>query len=271
MKLASVLAGATAVALALTATAASAGPAVYRGGVTGTVQITPPVVINLPFGGSFTIPGTSFSGSSNDSTIVGIADALNPGINSSVALFTMESAGFANNTAATTLSNGATFSLTGNVTPDCAYYTGGTTTSVDFGQIGINTSDNNPDAAFEMVGNDRTLDISSNLAGCNTKNTVTFTKTDLSTNAAAGFDAAQFTNVIPVELAANYTAGVVGATNNAGLQNVSLTQAGNQAVANTYGAWKSPLNMVVKMKNPGKGLLAGTYNGTVSLTIAVAN
>lgn len=271
MKLASVLAGATAVALALTATAASAGPALYRGAATGTFTVN-------TFFGPLSATGTAKTGEASffgipgsGSAIVLAADASNPGINSNVALFTMDSAGFANNTAATTLSNGATFSLTGNVTQDCAYYTGGTTTTVDFGQIGINTSDNNPDAAFEMVGSDRTLDISSNLAGCNTKNTVTFTKTDLSTNAAAGFDAAQFTNVIPVELVADYTAGVVGATNNAGLQTVSLTQAGNQAVANTYGAWKSPLNMVVKMKNPNKGLLAGTYNGTVSLTIAVAN
>lgn len=266
MKLASVLAGATAVALALTATAASASGPVYRGAATGS--------FNLPLVGTVNTTvktGDSVLGIQYGNAIVQALDAANPGINSNVALFTMDSAGFANNTAATTLSNGATFSLSGTVSQDCAYYTGGTNTTVDFGQIGINTSDNNPDAAFEMVGNDRTLDISSNLAGCNTKNTVTFTKTDLSTNAAAGFDAAQFTNVIPVELDANFTAGGVGATTNAGLVNVSLTQAGNQASASTYGAWKSPLNMVVKMKNPGKGLLAGTYNGTVSLTIAVAN
>lgn len=270
MKLASVLAGATAVALALTATAASASGPVYRGAATGTFSV------NTLFG-PVSVTGTAKTGEASffnipgsGSAIVLAADAANPGIDSNVALFTMDSAGFANNTAATTLQNGATFSLSGTVSQDCAYYTGGTNTTVNFGEIGINTSDNNPGAAFEMVGNDRTLDISSNLAGCNTKNTVTFTKTDLSTSAAAGFDAAQFTNVIPVELDANFTAGGVGATNNAGPVNVSLTQAGNQAAASTYGAWKSPLNMVVKMKNPGKGLLAGTYNGTVSLTIAVA-
>lgn len=251
MKLASVLAGATAVALALTATAASAGPVVYQGSVT--------------------TPGLFGPVTSTNNLVVGLADLANPGINSNTALITISSSGFANNTAAVTTSNGATFSLSGNVTADCAYYTGNANTNVNFGEIGINTSDNNPDAAFEMVGGDRTLDISSNLAGCNTKNTVTFSKTDLSTNAAAGFDAAQFTNVIPVELAANFTAGSVGATTNAGLQNVSLTQAGNQAAASTYGAWKSPLNMAVKLKNPGKGLLAGSYTGTVSLTIAVAN
>jgi hypothetical protein len=195
---------------------------------------------------------------------------LNPGINSDVALFTMASDGFSGNTAALTTNVGATFSLTGQVSADCAYYTGGTNTDVNFGTIGINTSDNNPNGAFEMVGGDRTLEISSNLAGCNTKNTVKFTKTDLQNASQAGFDADQFTATIPVELSASYTAGVVGATSNADLQTVNLTQGGNVAVENTYGAWKSPLNMTVKMKNPGKGLLAGTYNGSVSVTIAVA-
>lgn len=254
MKLASVLAGATAVALALTATAASASGPVYQGSVT-------------THGSFFGVP---VSTTTNNTLAVGVADALNPGINSSTALITISSNGFAANTAAASTTNGATFSLSGNVTPDCAYYIGNASTNVNFGEIGINTSDNNPDAAFEMVGGNRTLEISSNLAGCNTRNTVTFSKTDLSTNAGAGFDAAQFTNVIPVELAANFTAGVVGATTNAGLQNVSLTQAGNQAAASSYGAWKSPLNMVVTLKNPNKGLLAGSYTGTVGVTI-VAN
>lgn len=255
MKLASVLAGATAVALALTATAASAGPSIYKGAATGTI-------------GSFS--GTFQTGNTVGNVVVGLADALNPGINSNVALFTMESSGFASNTAATNLSSAATFSLSGSVSEDCAYYTGGTNTTVAFGEIGINTSDNNPNAAFEMVGGDRTLEINSNLAGCNTKNTVTFSKTDLSTNATAGYDPLQFTNVIPVHLAANFTAPDLGTTTGAGPKTVNLTQTGNQSAPGTYGAWKSPLNMVVTLKNPGKGLLAGTYNGTVSLTIAVA-
>jgi hypothetical protein len=251
MKLASVLAGATAVALALTATAASAQGPVYRGAATGTIN-------NIPLIGSFSghvNTGDTWLGFDYGTPAVKIADALNPGINSDVALFTMASDGFSGNTAALTTNVGATFSLTGQVSADCAYYTGGTNTDVNFGTIGINTSDNNPNGAFEMVGGDRTLEISSNLAGCNTKNTVKFTKTDLQ-NAS--------------QLSASYTAGVVGATSNADLQTVNLTQGGNVAVENTYGAWKSPLNMTVKMKNPGKGLLAGTYNGSVSVTIAVA-
>ena len=271
MKLASVLAGATAVALALTATAASAGDAVHRGATTRSYLGNFP---NIP-----TLLGNPISttGSTNSGTVfLGITDnpvyaAVQSGnsLNSNIALFTMDSAGFSNNQGTANVSSSATFSLTGSVTPDCAYYTGGTDTNVNFGQIGINAQDNNPDAAFEMVDSERTLDINSNLAGCNTKNTVTITKTDLTNTATVGFDALQFTNVIPVELTAKFTAGDVG-QNNATSKTVSLTTLGAQTGGGTYGAWKSSLNMQVKMKNPGKGLLAGSYSGTVGVTIAVA-
>lgn len=262
MKFASVLAAAAAATLALTATAASAEGPIYRGATTGSINTGIPLI--------GTVSGTFQTGGWVGNAVVGFVDALNPGINSNIALFTMDSAGFSGDTAALTQNVGATFSLTGTVSADCAYYTGGTSTNVDFGTIGINTSDNNPNQAFEMVGGDRTLEINSNLAGCNTKNTVRFDKTDLQNASQAGFDADQFTATIPVELSANFTAGSVGATSNADPVTVSLAQPGNQASETTYGAWKSPLNMTVKMKNPNKGLLAGTYNGSVKVTIAVA-
>lgn len=268
MKLASVLAAAAAVTLALTATAASAGPEVHRGATNRSYFGNFPNIINQALGTTLSVQGSTRGSAVLNPVRAAVLEGA--GLDSRVALFTMDSDGFADNQGTVNTSSSATFSLTGSVTPDCAYYTGGTDTTVNFGQIGINAQDNNPDAAFEMVGGDRTLDINSNLAGCNTKNTVTFSKTDLSTNAAAGFDGAQFTATIPVELSAQFTAGAVGATNNASLQTVSLLQAGNQTVPNSYGAWKSSLNMQVKMKNPGKALLAGTYNGTVGVTIAVA-
>lgn len=245
MKMISLLAGVAAVALSATSALAS-GP-VYQGSVT-----TP------GFFGPFT---------SNNPVLVGIADALNPSVNSSTALITISSSGFAGNTASTSTTNGATFSLKGNVTPDCAYYFGSANTTVDFGVIGINTSDNNPDAAFEMVGGARTLDINSNLAGCNTRNTVTFSKTDLSTTNGAGFDPAQFTNVIPVTLQAKYKAGVVGGTSAVSEQTVTLSGSGNQASASSHGAWKSALDMKLTLANPNLGLLAGDYTGSVGVTI----
>ena len=246
MKMISLLAGVAAVAVS--ATSAMAGPSIYQGSVT---------------------THGFFGGTSNSTGDVLIADGLQafnllPG---SVALFTIDSNGFAGNTASTSTTNGATFSLKGNVTPDCAYYFGSANTTVDFGVIGINTSDNNPDAAFEMVGGARTLDINSNLAGCNTRNTVTFSKTDLSTTNGAGFDPAQFTNVIPVTLQAKYTAGVVGGTSSVDEQTVTLEGAGNKSAANPHGAWKSSLDMRLTLSNPGKALLAGDYTGSVGVTI----
>lgn len=251
MKMISLLAGVAAVALSATSALAS-GP-IYQGSATGNVNFL----------------GLNLSGTTNNAGVVGVADGLQaigwlPG---SVALFTIDSNGFAGNTASTSTTNGATFSLQGNVTPDCAYYFGSANTTVDFGVIGINTSDNNPDAAFEMVGGARELDINSNLAGCNTRNTVTFSKTDLSTTNGAGFDPAQFTNVIPVKLVAKYKAGVVGGTSTVSEQTVTLANSGNQAAANTHGAWKSSLDMKLTLSNPNKGLLAGDYTGSVGVTI----
>ncbi len=259
MKMISLLAGVAAVALSATSALAS-GP-VYQGSATGNLNI--PAVPFLGFG------GVNLSGTTNDAGLVGLADtaqALNllPG---SVALFTISGNGFAPNTANASTTNGATFSLKGNVTPDCAYYFGSADTTVNFGVIGINTSDNNPDAAFEMVGGNRTLEINSNLAGCNTRNTVTFSKTDLSTTNGAGFDPAQFTNVIPVTLQAKYKAGAVGGTSAVSEQTVTLSNAGNQALASSHGAWKSSLDMKLTLSNPSKGLLAGDYTGSVGVTI----
>ena len=267
MKLASVLAAAAAATLALTATAASAGPEVHRGATNRSYIGNFPNIINQALGTTLSVQGSTRGSAFLNPVRAAVLEGA--GLDSRVALFTMDSDGFADNQGTENDSSSASFSLTGSVTPDCAYYTGGTDTNVNFGQIGINAQDNNPDAAFEMVDSERTLDINSNLAGCNTKNTVTITKTDLTNTATVGFDALQITNVIPVELTAKFTAGDVG-QNNATSKTVSLTTLGAQTGGGTYGAWKSSLNMQVKMKNPGKGLLAGTYNGSVSVTIAVA-
>lgn len=274
MKLASVLAGATAVALALTATAASAGDPIHRGATTRSLAGNYANIVNQALGTSINYQGSTTNGFVvGGATLTPVYAAVQSGanLNPNVALFTIDSAGFSDNQGTVNTTSAATFSLSGTVTPDCAYYTGGTTQSIEFGQIGINAQDNNPDAAFEMVDSQRSVDINSNLAGCNTKNTVKFTKTDLQNASAAGFDAYQFTNVIPVELQAKFKAGVVGATTNASQQTVTLSAAGNVASESSYGAWKSPLDMKVTMRNPGKGLLAGSYTGTVGLTIAVAN
>src|SRR5690606_23511539 len=86
----------------------------------------------------------------------------------------------ADNNGEAATSVGATFTLTGSVSTDCAYHSGNNNTeTLDFGQIGIYASDNTgPAAAFTMVA-PATLSIDTNLAGCNTANTVRIQKTDV--------------------------------------------------------------------------------------------
>ncbi|KPC86425.1 hypothetical protein ADL35_11490, partial [Streptomyces sp. NRRL WC-3753] len=59
----------------------------------------------------------------------------------------------AGDTETASLSDGATFSLKGAVSKDCAYYSGDNSTeSFDFGTLGIYAGDNTgPNAAFTMV------------------------------------------------------------------------------------------------------------------------
>lgn len=252
MKIASLLAGAA--LAALTATAATAGNPVYQGSVT-THGVIP--FLNIPYS------------TTNTSTLaVAAADALNPGINSNTALFVIEGLpGFSNNSGtANAAVNGASFSLSGSVSADCAYYVGNASTTIAFGQIGINAQDNNPTQAFEMVDASRSVSIETNLAGCNTKNNVTVSKVNLTNTDTAGFDALQFTDTLPFSIDVGYTAGAVGDELNAGPQNWTLA-AGQSTDTKQHGAWKSPFEMTLNIPNPGKALLAGTYNGSVSVSI----
>ena len=119
-----------------------------------------------------------------------------------------------------------------------------------------------------MIGGNRTVSIDTNLAGCNTRNTVTISKTDLrNTSNTGGFDALQFTNTIPVSLNAKFTAAGLGEQANGTLRTVSLTGSGIQSGGGTYGAWKSAMDIDLTLTNPGLGLLAGDYAGTVSVLI----
>lgn len=261
-KFASLMAGVAAIAMAAPA---FAGPSIYQGSVTGSYS----------YPGSWwpPIPPFSVSGTSTNATLVGAVDSLvNPGVDSSLALFTIDSDGFANNQGnANSQNQGATFSLTGTVTPDCAYYIGNASTSIDFGQIGINAQDNNPGAAFDMVGDAPTVDIDTNLAGCNTRSRVTVTKANLKNYGAAalGFDSAQFTDELKFTAVANYKAGAVGSTSAvSGAANHVSLGADETTDSAEHGAWKSAMNLKLDIQNPGKSLVAGTYNGAVTLDIS---
>ena len=252
MKIASLLAGVAIVALS--ATAASAGPNIYQGSVTGSYN-------NFPI---------SLNGTTNNTTVVGLVDALiNPGVNSNIALITI-SGGAANNNGTASNTAGATFTLKGNVTKDCAYYTGNASTTVDFGTIGIYASDNTgPANAFDMTA-PATVSIDTNLAGCNTSNTVTVTKSNangLINSSGVGYDSNVFQANLPYTVKGTYTAGAVGSTAVGTSGNWIDVGLADQGDSNTHGAWKSAMSLDVVIPVPSTSLLAGNYQG--DLTVAI--
>lgn len=167
-------------------------------------------------------------------------------------------------------SDTATFSMTGNVSTDCAFYTGSSNSlSFDFGQIGVYVSDNTgPAAAFTMVA-PAAMNFDTNLAGCNTANTVSISKNDirgLVNNSGGGYDSNVFQANLPYIVAATYTAAAVNTV--AGGSQQTLTVAANaNANQRTHGAWKSNMDIEVTIPQASQALLAGQYNGNFTVTI----
>ena len=168
-------------------------------------------------------------------------------------------------------SDGATFSLTGNVTEDCAFYTGTSNAlSFDFGQIGVYVSDNTgPAAAFTMVA-PAVMNFDTNLAGCNTANSVTITKNSadglINSGNNGGYDSNVFQANLPFSVEAKYTAAAHNAVANGSQQTLSVASTALSNVAN-HGAWKSPFSLAVNIPVASKALLAGNYEGTVAVQI----
>ena len=167
--------------------------------------------------------------------------------------------------------DGATFTLKGMVSTDCAYYSGSSTSqTIDFGTIGIYASDNTgPAAAFDMTA-PANVTIDSNLAGCNTSNTVTLSKSDirgLVNNSSAGYDTNVFQANLPFSVTANYTAGDVGVAGSASATSLVLPT-GSNSVSKQHGAWKSAMALNVNIPVPSKSLLAGSYEGDLTVNIA---
>ncbi|WP_426024583.1 hypothetical protein [Brevundimonas sp. PWP3-1b1] len=178
--------------------------------------------------------------------------------------------GSAGNNGTASTSDGATFTLKGAVSTDCAYYTGNASTTIDFGTIGIYASDNTgPANAFDMTA-PANVSIDTNLAGCNTSNTVTVSKNDirgLVNNSGAGYDSNVFQANLPYSVTGSYTAGAVGSAAPASQGNyISLATTANSTSA-SHGAWKSAMSLDVAIPVPSKSLLAGAYEG--QLTVAI--
>lgn len=176
------------------------------------------------------------------------------------------------NNGAESTSDGATFTLKGSVTPDCAYYSGDSANKViDFGTIGINATDDvGPVAAFTMA-NAAVVVINTNLAGCNTASKVKITKSDVGglVNATpGGYDTNAFQANLPYSVQASYTASGNGApAAGAGqLLEVAANQLSNTSAQ--HGAWKSAMSMNVLIMQPTKALVAGAYEGSFSVLIS---
>lgn len=164
---------------------------------------------------------------------------------------------------------GATFTLQGEVDQFCMFYTGNVNTTLDFGTLGVIALDNGGvDQAFDMV-DDAEATIETNVAGCNTANTVVLTSTDMVNASAAsqGYDEDQFTAALPFSVEAEWTGVLQGEVDSGYAQTLTLA-AGDNHEQKAQGAWKSHFVMELEVEAPTKSLVAGEYEGDLTVTIS---
>lgn len=180
-----------------------------------------------------------------------------------------------NNTEAASATVTNAFTIRGNVDADCSFYgSNAEGRDINLGTIGIRTGNN------EAVGNmfnmraPASVSVVTTAAGCNTNNTVTIQKDDLRglvNNASVNFDDAQFQRNLPYSVNASFTgvgqgsAGGVTSSN----RNIPVAENADQGSIQS-GAWRSGFNMDITVPTPSKGLIAGEYRGTVTVTMAAA-
>lgn len=192
--------------------------------------------------------------------------------NPAVATFTT-SGSIPGNSDASSPSVQSVYTLTGNVTPDCSFFGQGDRT-IQLGQLGVRTGNNEAVGNMFNLRQAATVNINSSAAGCNTANTVTIAKnTDrgLVNPATTSFDQAQFQNNLPYSVDAKYTAPNTGTQGQqtGNLQTISVASSGTSGQYAT-GAWRSAFNIDVTTDVPTKGLIAGTYEGTLTVTLAAS-
>lgn len=208
-------------------------------------------------------------GSGQGSALAGQVANLFPG--DEVASWISASGSVANNIG-TAGNDSAAFTLTGEVSQDCSFYSGAIDTVLNFGQIGINTLDNGGvDDAFDMVSA-ANAQIETNTAGCNTKNEVRITKTNgiagMKSNYTGSFDGGQFQANLPYKVDASWT-GVAAGSGSATATSQSLS-VGTGAAGNvkTQGAWKSHFKVNITVPVAAKSLVSGTYSDTLTIELA---
>ena len=145
--------------------------------------------------------------------------------------------------------------------------------TIDVGTIGIRAGDELALAdQFTMTGPIQ-IHIDSAAAGCNYNSTVKVEKSSAKglVNLTPGsYDSNQFQANIPYAATASFTGVAAGAGAVAGTaQSVNVDSASVMNSGN-FGAWRSKLNLDVTAPTvTGKGLVGGTYEGVVTLTISL--
>jgi len=171
--------------------------------------------------------------------------------------------------------NKQTFTLTGEVNKDCSFYAGGSSShAIALNTIGIRTQNtDNVSQAFNQAA-DITASFNSATAGCNTNNTVAISTTHggkLVNSQPGDYDGAQFTAEIPYGLDATWQGvGTAGAGQNPTQQEIKWDAGQPVAAPKTGGAWRSAFNMAIVAPAQPKGLVAGTYEDTITVTLAAS-
>ena len=145
--------------------------------------------------------------------------------------------------------------------------------TINLGTIGISAGDDQAvNTLFTMTG-PANVDIQSAAAGCNYENALTLSKNHVAglvNNSGSGYDSNRFQANLPYAVTARFhgvPSGVVGPGTPQSVQ-VSTTQASNSG---NFGAWRSPLDVRVRIPQVhGKGLVGGTYQDTLTLTLAIS-
>ncbi len=165
----------------------------------------------------------------------------------------------------------ASFSLSGTVDKDCSFYSGGVSNqAINLGTIGIRTGNNdNSTAMFDQTA-PIAVHINTSSAGCNTQNQITITKgngaSGLLNNAVVAYDSNAFTKNIPYEVKADWTGVPLGPVAPGGA--MTLTAATTDSFkAVQVGAWRSAFDININAPVPALGLIAGTYNDTVTVEL----
>lgn len=165
-----------------------------------------------------------------------------------------------------------TFLITGTVPRECSFFTGGASTTINLGNIGIVGNANVAvENAFDMAG-PVTGSATTSTAGCNFRNNVTITKSNgplglLNAN-AAGYDSNQFQANIPYQVQAVFTASNEANAIGGGVSEPKVTVLPNETTkVEDFGAWRSQFVLNVDATAAPKALVAGDYTDTVTVLL----